>query len=114
MPTISVNKTELYKSLGKEYTQEEFDQLCFDFGIELDEDTTGIEDPPQLKIEVIGNLSVISVLPSENLIYYNYPFLSLHCLPWPLSRRINLFERALTSYRYLQIDMTCYVSKAYS
>jgi len=28
------------KSLGREYTEEEFDELCFEFGIELDEVTT--------------------------------------------------------------------------
>ncbi|KAL9095143.1 MAG: hypothetical protein Q9165_002746 [Trypethelium subeluteriae] len=63
MPTIAVNKADLYKALGKEYTTEEFDELCFDFGIELDEDTTntqrpitdGVEEPPQLKIEIPAN-----------------------------------------------------------
>lgn len=40
MPTIPVDKADLYKLLGREYTTEEFDELCFDFGLELDEDTT--------------------------------------------------------------------------
>lgn len=55
MPTISVDKHALYKALGKEYTREEFDELCFEFGIELDDDTTGQEEPPQLKIEIPAN-----------------------------------------------------------
>ncbi|KAF2092092.1 phenylalanyl-tRNA synthetase [Saccharata proteae CBS 121410] len=63
MPTISVDKAELFKELGREYTTEEFDELCFEFGIELDEDTTnskrpivdGVEEPPQLKIEIPAN-----------------------------------------------------------
>ena len=63
MPTISVNKASLYKELGKEYTKDEFDELCFEFGLELDEDTSetkrpvvdGVEEPPQLKIEVPAN-----------------------------------------------------------
>ncbi|KAH9834265.1 phenylalanyl-tRNA synthetase beta chain [Teratosphaeria destructans] len=63
MPTIAVDKAELFKALGKEYTTQEFDELCFDFGIELDEDTTeqkrpvvdGVEEPPQLKIEIPAN-----------------------------------------------------------
>lgn len=37
MPVISLKRNELFKALGKEYTEEEFDQLCFDFGIELDD-----------------------------------------------------------------------------
>lgn len=58
MPTISVDKEVFIKSLGKDYTNEEFDELCFEFGIELDEDTTEDCEPgerPQLKIEVPAN-----------------------------------------------------------
>ncbi|EGP87907.1 unnamed protein product [Zymoseptoria tritici ST99CH_1A5] len=63
MPTIAVDKEDLYKALGKEYTKDEFDELCFEFGIELDEDTSehkrpivdGVEERPQLKIEIPAN-----------------------------------------------------------
>lgn len=58
MPTIPVDKADLYELLGREYTTEEFDELCFDFGIELDEDTTADcvgDERPQLKIEIPAN-----------------------------------------------------------
>ena len=63
MPTISVDKAALFEALGRSYTTEEFDELCFDFGIELDEDTTdndrpvvnGVRERPQLKIEIPAN-----------------------------------------------------------
>lgn len=63
MPTITVDKAALFKALGREYTTDEFDELCFDFGIELDEDTSlterpvvnGKQEPPQLKIEIPAN-----------------------------------------------------------
>ncbi|PBP28604.1 phenylalanyl-tRNA synthetase [Diplocarpon rosae] len=63
MPTISVDKAELYKALGQEYTTEEFESLCFEFGIELDEDTSnsdrpivnGKQAPAELKIEIPAN-----------------------------------------------------------
>ncbi|KAG0637282.1 hypothetical protein HOY80DRAFT_281842 [Tuber brumale] len=60
MPTVSVNKHDLYEALGQQYTTEEFDDLCFEFGIELDEDTENDPDrpgdqPPQLKIEIPAN-----------------------------------------------------------
>lgn len=63
MPTIAVNKAELFRELGREFTTQEFDDLCFDFGLELDEDTTdlprpvvdGVQEPPQLKIEIPAN-----------------------------------------------------------
>ncbi|KIJ56702.1 hypothetical protein M422DRAFT_22863 [Sphaerobolus stellatus SS14] len=65
MPTIAVDKADLFEALGHEYTTKEFDQLCFDFGLELDEDTTdevneaikrGLPaERPQLKIEIPAN-----------------------------------------------------------
>lgn len=65
MPTIAVDKAELFERLGHQYTTEEFDRLCFDYGLELDEDTTAeVEaaikkglpaERPQLKIEVPAN-----------------------------------------------------------
>ena len=63
MPTIGVDKEALFKELGRSYTTEEFDELCFEFGIELDEDTStterpvvnGIQEPAQLKIEIPAN-----------------------------------------------------------
>jgi hypothetical protein len=35
MPTISVDKYALFKALSHEYTTEEFDELCFEFGMRL-------------------------------------------------------------------------------
>lgn len=58
MPTVAVDKADLFELLGQEYTTQEFDELCFEFGIELDEDTTDDCQPgerPQLKIEIPAN-----------------------------------------------------------
>lgn len=59
MPTVAVDKQDLFDLLGKNYTTKEFDELCFQFGIELDEDTTedvkGTSERPQLKIEIGAN-----------------------------------------------------------
>ncbi|KAI4250992.1 MAG: hypothetical protein L6R42_008539 [Xanthoria sp. 1 TBL-2021] len=63
MPTIAVDKARLFEALGQDYTTEDFDDLCFDFGIELDEDTSlsqrpiinGKQEPVQLKIEIPAN-----------------------------------------------------------
>jgi phenylalanyl-tRNA synthetase beta chain len=58
MPTVAVDKADLFELLGKEYTTKDFDELCFEFGIELDEDTTDDCQPgerPQFKIEIPAN-----------------------------------------------------------
>ncbi|GAM21674.1 hypothetical protein SAMD00019534_048490 [Acytostelium subglobosum LB1] len=69
MPTVQVLRDPLFKSLGKTYTDHEFDELCFAYGIELDEVTserklilkeTGVDDPnasdeTMYKIDVPAN-----------------------------------------------------------
>ncbi|KAL3288548.1 hypothetical protein HHI36_002987 [Cryptolaemus montrouzieri] len=40
MPTIGIKRDSLFKALGKTYTDEEFEKLCFQFGLELDEVTS--------------------------------------------------------------------------
>ncbi len=37
MPTVAVERDDLFARLGHVYTDKEFDELCFQFGIELDE-----------------------------------------------------------------------------
>ncbi|RPD67105.1 phenylalanyl-tRNA synthetase [Lentinus tigrinus ALCF2SS1-7] len=65
MPTVACDKEELFKRLERVYSAQEFDHLLFEFGLELDEDTTEeVEEAkkkglpaerPQLKIEVPAN-----------------------------------------------------------
>ncbi|CAI9102450.1 OLC1v1000725C1 [Oldenlandia corymbosa var. corymbosa] len=40
MPTVAVGRDRLNEALGRNYTTEEFEELCFQFGIELDDVTT--------------------------------------------------------------------------
>ncbi|CCK70578.1 phenylalanine--tRNA ligase subunit beta KNAG_0E03190 [Huiozyma naganishii CBS 8797] len=59
MPTVTVNKQQLYDLLGKNYSNNEFDELCFQFGVELDEDTTEEAlkngEEPEFKIDIGAN-----------------------------------------------------------
>jgi len=40
MPTVTLDRDHLYERLGRTYTQDEFDHLCFEFGVELDDVTS--------------------------------------------------------------------------
>jgi len=40
MPTLAVERNVLFEHLGRSYSDEEFDELCFEFGVELDEITS--------------------------------------------------------------------------
>uniref|UniRef100_UPI00358E766A phenylalanine--tRNA ligase beta subunit-like n=1 Tax=Myxine glutinosa TaxID=7769 RepID=UPI00358E766A len=66
MPTVSVSRELLFEALGRSYTDEEFDGLCFEFGLELDEVTSereqlqkqGEEDPADASDKVIYKIDV--------------------------------------------------------
>lgn len=74
MPTISVDKADLWDRLGREYSSyyilliwpiylvlifhlatAEFDQLCFDYGLELDEDVCLAANIRSQVIELTGD-----------------------------------------------------------
>ena len=40
MPTLACDRDILYGLLGKTFTEDEFGDLCFEFGVELDEVTS--------------------------------------------------------------------------
>ena len=51
MPTITVHRESLWRELGQRMTEEEFDNLCFEFGIELDE----VLEDGNYKIDIPAN-----------------------------------------------------------
>lgn len=40
MPTINLIRDHLFEAIGKKYTDDEFDELCFEFGVEVDKVST--------------------------------------------------------------------------
>ena len=57
MPTIGVDREVLFTALGRRYTEEEFDELCFEFGVELDEVQEEEDGKVTYKIEIGANRS---------------------------------------------------------
>lgn len=43
MPTVNIDKNYLFSQLHRPYTSEEFFDLCFEFGIELEEEVSAEE-----------------------------------------------------------------------
>lgn len=39
MPVVPIDRDELFRLMGRDYTEDEFQDLCFAYGIELDEVT---------------------------------------------------------------------------
>ncbi|XP_017472072.1 PREDICTED: phenylalanine--tRNA ligase beta subunit isoform X2 [Rhagoletis zephyria] len=64
MPTIGVKRDLLFEQLGKKYSDDEFQQLCFAFGLELDEVTT----EKQMLTKEQGDVAAVADA-SEEIIY---------------------------------------------
>lgn len=52
MPTISINKKYFHKLLGKSLSDKEFEDHCFDYGLEVEEDKDSTEN---IKVELPAN-----------------------------------------------------------
>ncbi|TRY73786.1 hypothetical protein TCAL_01940 [Tigriopus californicus] len=50
MPTVGVPREALFQALGQRYTEEAFDELCFEFGLELDEVVREVDDATGLEV----------------------------------------------------------------
>ncbi|KAJ2159343.1 phenylalanine--tRNA ligase subunit beta [Coemansia sp. RSA 552] len=60
MPTINIDKKDLFDYFDNEFDTEKFRELCFEFGIELEEDTSedgslAEDERAQLKIDIPAN-----------------------------------------------------------
>lgn len=42
MPTITIVRDHLFEAIGRTYTDHEFDELCFEFGVEVDDVATEV------------------------------------------------------------------------
>lgn len=55
MPTVAVDRDDLFARLGRTYTDEEFDHVCFEFGVELDDVLTEAEAAAQRQFEAASS-----------------------------------------------------------
>ena len=67
MPTVALDKDQLFTHLGRTYTDDEFDELCFEFGVELDEITSEREEAEKSSTVKLSKQQIAEL--SENVIY---------------------------------------------
>lgn len=88
MPTISINKSYFHKLLKKTLTDKEFEDHCFDFGLEVEEDK---ESTTNIKVELPANRhDLLSVEGLANA-FSNYL-----CLTKPLKYSVSKAQNKLT------------------
>ncbi|KAL6769077.1 TSF1 [Auxenochlorella protothecoides x Auxenochlorella symbiontica] len=100
MPVVSVNRDRLFEALGQVYSDEEFDKLCFEYGIELDDVTS--EKEMLRKEQAIKADSAALAEASEEVIYKidipanRYDMLCLE----GIARALNIFRERLPAPTY--------------
>ena len=67
MPTLAVEKDILFAHMGRSYTDEAFDELCFEFGVELDEITSEREEAQKSETVKLSKDQISKL--SEKIIY---------------------------------------------
>uniref|UniRef100_A0A6I8NHR0 Phenylalanine--tRNA ligase beta subunit n=2 Tax=Ornithorhynchus anatinus TaxID=9258 RepID=A0A6I8NHR0_ORNAN len=99
MPTVSVRRDLLFRALGRAYTDEEFDELCFEFGLELDEITSekDIISKEQGDVKAEGASDV--VLYKIDVPANRYDLLCLE----GLVRGLQVFKERIKAPRYKRI-----------
>jgi phenylalanyl-tRNA synthetase beta chain len=103
MPTVGVKRDVLFQKLEKTYTDEEFDELCFEYGLELDEITS--EKAMISKEQGAGKASEAS----EEVIYkVDVPAnrYDLLCVEG-LSRSLLIFQQRMKIPHYKPIKPEC-------
>ncbi len=88
MPTISIKKDYFYKLLGKKLSDEEFEDYCFDFGLEVEEDKDSDEN---IKVELPANRYDLLSVEGLASAFSNYLELKK-----PLQYKVNQFKHTLT------------------
>lgn len=67
MPTVAVDKDQFFTHLGRSYTDKEFDELCFEFGVELDEITSEREEAEKSSVNKMSKKELAAF--SDRVIY---------------------------------------------
>lgn len=104
MPIVGVKRDLLFEALGRTYTDEEFDQLCFEYGIELDDVTSERE---MARKELAANDHSQLGDASEDVIYKidipanRYDMLCLE----GIARALNIFKGRTPPPHYRLADM---------
>eukprot|EP00195_Chlamydomonas_chlamydogama_P013016 CAMPEP_0202900502 /NCGR_PEP_ID=MMETSP1392-20130828/11868_1 /ASSEMBLY_ACC=CAM_ASM_000868 /TAXON_ID=225041 /ORGANISM="Chlamydomonas chlamydogama, Strain SAG 11-48b" /LENGTH=638 /DNA_ID=CAMNT_0049586901 /DNA_START=124 /DNA_END=2041 /DNA_ORIENTATION=+ len=101
MPTVGVNRDKLFEKLGRTYTDEEFDQLCFEYGIELDDVTTEKEMTSRGETNKTADESSEDVVYKIDIPANRYDMLCVE----GIARALNIFRGTMVAPQYKLADM---------
>ncbi|XP_054651261.1 phenylalanine--tRNA ligase beta subunit [Dunckerocampus dactyliophorus] len=100
MPTVGVKRDLLFEALGRTYTDDEFDELCFEFGLELDEITSEKEIISREQGDVKAAQASDVILYKIDVPANRYDLLCLE----GLVRGLQVFKNKLEAPRYRRVS----------
>ncbi|XP_049912811.1 phenylalanine--tRNA ligase beta subunit [Epinephelus moara] len=100
MPTVGVKRDLLFTALGRTYTDEEFDELCFEFGLELDEITSEKEIISREQGDTKASGASDVILYKIDVPANRYDLLCLE----GLVRGLQVFKNKLEAPRYRRVS----------
>ncbi|KAM4565654.1 phenylalanine--tRNA ligase beta subunit [Odontesthes bonariensis] len=100
MPTVGLKRDLLFKALGRTYTDEEFDELCFEFGLELDEITSEKELISREQGDCKASAASDVILYKIDVPANRYDLLCLE----GLVRGLQVFKNKLEAPRYRRVS----------
>ncbi|XP_075892961.1 phenylalanine--tRNA ligase beta subunit [Nelusetta ayraudi] len=100
MPIVGVKKDLLFKALGRTYTDEEFDELCFEYGLELDEITSEKELISKEQGDTKASGASDAILYKIDVPANRYDLLCLE----GLVRGLQVFKNKLEAPRYKRVS----------
>uniref|UniRef100_A0A3Q1GKW4 Phenylalanine--tRNA ligase beta subunit n=1 Tax=Acanthochromis polyacanthus TaxID=80966 RepID=A0A3Q1GKW4_9TELE len=100
MPTVGIKRDLLFKALGRTYTDEEFDELCFEYGLELDEITSEKEIISREQGDTKASEASDVILYKIDVPANRYDLLCLE----GLVRGLQVFKNKLEAPRYRRVS----------
>eukprot|EP00056_Hartaetosiga_gracilis_P014249 m.240089 g.240089 ORF g.240089 m.240089 type:complete len:598 (-) comp14492_c0_seq1:156-1949(-) len=97
MPTVGVNRDDLYERLGDSYSVKEFEDLCFDFGLELDEVTSEKEELEKASLNAKAKDASEDVIYKIDIPANRYDLLCIE----GISRGIRVFQGKETCPKFV-------------
>ncbi|KIY99755.1 phenylalanyl-tRNA synthetase, beta subunit [Monoraphidium neglectum] len=106
MPVVGVNRDRLFQALGRTYTDEEFDALCFEYGIELDDVTSEKELLRKEHGAAAGDAAQFAGASDEVIYKIDIPAnrYDMLCLEG-IARALNVFKGRVEAPQYRLADM---------
>lgn len=77
MPNITLIRDHLFAAIGRTYTDKEFDDLCFQFGVEVDDVMT-----ETIEVKITFVVQIVQLSSQSQLYFFSSPVMEVKKSKW--------------------------------